>query len=33
VILVQEMAKRNSRPDLATLCIGGGMGAAVIMER
>jgi len=33
VTLVHEMIKRNSHLGLATLCIGGGMGAAVIMER
>jgi len=33
VTLVHEMIKRNSHLGLATLCIGGGMGVAVIMER
>jgi acetyl-CoA C-acetyltransferase len=33
VTLVHEMTKRNSHLGLATLCIGGGMGAAVIIER
>lgn len=33
VTLLHEMQKRKSRYGLATLCIGGGMGAAVIVER
>jgi acetyl-CoA C-acetyltransferase len=33
VTLLHEMQKRESRYGLATLCIGGGMGAAVIVER
>jgi acetyl-CoA C-acetyltransferase len=28
-----EMIKRDSRYGLATLCVGGGMGAALILER
>lgn len=31
--LLYEMQKRNSRYGLATLCIGGGMGTAIIVER
>ena len=31
--LLFEMIKRNSRYGLATLCVGGGMGAALILER
>jgi acetyl-CoA C-acetyltransferase len=33
VTLLYEMKKRNERYGLATLCIGGGMGEAVIVER
>ncbi len=33
VTLLYEMAKRDVRYGLATLCIGGGMGEAVIVER
>jgi acetyl-CoA C-acetyltransferase len=33
VTLLHEMAKRNSRKGLATLCIGGGMGIAMCVER
>ena len=33
VTLLHEMAKRESKRGLATLCIGGGMGTAIIVER
>jgi acetyl-CoA C-acetyltransferase len=33
VTLYYEMAKRNSRYGLATLCVGGGMGFALVLER
>jgi acetyl-CoA C-acetyltransferase len=33
VTLVHEMAKRNAKLGLASLCIGGGMGTAVIVKR
>ena len=33
VTLLYEMQKRNVKTGLATLCIGGGMGTAVIVER
>ncbi len=33
VTLLHEMTKRGSQRGLATLCIGGGMGAAMIFER
>ncbi|MCU0580013.1 MAG: acetyl-CoA C-acyltransferase, partial [Desulfobacterota bacterium] len=33
ISLLYEMMKRNSRYGLATLCVGGGMGAALILER
>lgn len=33
VTLLHEMARRNSNYGLATLCIGGGMGTAVIVKR
>jgi len=33
VTLIYEMARRNLRYGLATLCIGGGQGMAIIMER
>ena len=32
VTLLHEMQKRKSRLGLATLCIGGGMGAALVVE-
>jgi acetyl-CoA C-acetyltransferase len=32
VTLIHEMLKRNSKYGLATLCIGGGMGASIILE-
>ncbi|MBQ2678961.1 MAG: acetyl-CoA C-acyltransferase, partial [Firmicutes bacterium] len=32
VTLLYEMKKRNSKYGLATLCIGGGMGTAVVVE-
>ena len=32
VTLLHEMQKRKSRYGLATLCIGGGMGTALIVE-
>ena len=31
--LLHEMTKRNSKKGLATLCIGGGMGIAMCIER
>ena len=31
--LLHEMGKRNSKKGLATLCIGGGMGVAMCVER
>ncbi|HKB06704.1 MAG TPA: hypothetical protein VKF61_00340, partial [Candidatus Polarisedimenticolia bacterium] len=31
--LLKEMARRNLSLGLATLCIGGGQGAALILER
>ena len=31
--LVHEMEKRDAKRGLATLCIGGGMGTALIIER
>ena len=31
--LLYEMARRGVRYGLATLCVGGGMGSAVIVER
>ena len=31
--LLYEMKKRDAKKGLATLCIGGGMGTAVIVER
>ena len=31
--LLYEMGKRNSKKGLATLCIGGGMGIAMCVER
>ncbi|MFH0842653.1 MAG: acetyl-CoA C-acetyltransferase [Bacteroidota bacterium] len=33
VTLLHEMVKRNSRYGLATLCVGGGMGVSVIVEK
>ena len=33
VTLIHEMVKRNSKKGLATLCIGGGMGIAMCIER
>lgn len=33
VTLLYEMAKRDAKKGLATLCVGGGMGAAAIVER
>jgi len=33
VTLLHEMVKRNSKKGLATLCIGGGMGIAMCVER
>lgn len=33
VTLLHEMARRNSKKGLATLCIGGGMGIALTIER
>ena len=33
VSLIYEMAKRDARHGLATLCIGGGMGIAMVVER
>ncbi|HEX8660485.1 MAG TPA: acetyl-CoA C-acetyltransferase, partial [Brevundimonas sp.] len=33
VTLLHEMQKRNSKRGLATLCIGGGMGVAMCLER
>ncbi|MBF0356019.1 MAG: acetyl-CoA C-acetyltransferase [Alphaproteobacteria bacterium] len=33
VTLLHEMAKRNAKKGLATLCIGGGMGIALCVER
>ena len=33
ITLIYEMIKRNSKLGLATLCIGGGMGEALIVER
>ena len=31
--LLYEMKKRDSKHGLATLCIGGGMGTAIVIER
>ena len=31
--LLHEMARRNAKKGLATLCIGGGMGIAMAVER
>ncbi|MCL2601302.1 MAG: acetyl-CoA acetyltransferase, partial [Treponema sp.] len=33
VTLVHEMHKRNCRYGLATLCVGGGQGLAMIIEK
>ena len=33
VTLLYEMARRNARLGLAALCVGGGMGMAMILER
>ena len=33
VTLLHEMVKRDSKKGLATLCIGGGMGIAMCLER
>ncbi|MBR6473797.1 MAG: acetyl-CoA C-acyltransferase, partial [Firmicutes bacterium] len=33
VTLIHEMIKRDSKRGLATLCIGGGMGTSLIVER
>ncbi|MDW7740548.1 MAG: acetyl-CoA C-acetyltransferase [Bacillota bacterium] len=33
VTLLHEMARRNNKYGLATLCVGGGMGMAMILER
>lgn len=33
VSLIYEMQRRNAKTGLATLCIGGGMGTAIIVER
>ncbi|MHC8112799.1 hypothetical protein ACYA3Y_10825, partial [Klebsiella pneumoniae] len=33
VSLVHEMIKRDARKGLATLCIGGGQGVALAVER
>ena len=33
VTLLHEMQKRGAKRGLATLCIGGGMGTALIVER
>ena len=33
VTLLHEMEKRDAKKGLATLCIGGGMGTAIIVER
>jgi acetyl-CoA C-acetyltransferase len=33
VTLIHEMIKRNVKKSLATLCIGGGMGIAMCIER
>ena len=33
VTLLHEMARRNNRLGLATLCVGGGMGMSMILER
>ncbi|RQT02699.1 hypothetical protein DF044_37405, partial [Burkholderia contaminans] len=33
VTLLHEMAKRDAKRGLASLCIGGGMGVALAVER
>lgn len=33
VTLLHEMQKRDAKKGLATLCIGGGMGCATVVER
>ena len=33
VTLLHEMEKRDAKKGLATLCVGGGMGCAAIVER
>ncbi|MEA2881474.1 MAG: acetyl-CoA C-acetyltransferase, partial [Bradyrhizobium sp.] len=33
VTLLHEMQKRDAKKGLATLCIGGGMGIAMCLER
>jgi len=33
VTLLHEMGKRDAKKGLATLCIGGGMGIALCVER
>ena len=33
VTLLHEMQKRDAKKGLATLCIGGGMGVAMALER
>ena len=33
VTLLHEMARRNNKYGLATLCVGGGMGMTLILER
>ena len=33
ITLIYEMMKRDSKYGLATLCIGGGMGTALVVER
>lgn len=33
ITLLYEMARRNLKDGLATLCVGGGMGMAMILER
>jgi acetyl-CoA C-acetyltransferase len=33
VTLLYEMMKRESKRGLATLCVGGGMGVAAVVER
>ena len=33
ISLIYEMMKRDSKYGLATLCIGGGMGTALVVER
>ncbi len=33
VTLLHEMEKRDAKKGLATLCIGGGMGCATVVER